>query len=214
MKKQILLFLFSLISVGSFSQITTNLSISRPSSTVSEWMSNNTTITYVVTNLMDVPQQFIIKAELKLIDGTVVASKDLSKAQIYTLDLLGTKVFFARDVVPLEIMIFTGSYSTTLQKTGKLPIGTYQLDVQLVSPVVFEPLTPVQSRVFNLSAPQLPYLMMPANNAVLDAKKAETIINFKWTALSPLSQEVPYYHIQVFEILPFQQLFYDLMKND
>ena len=90
MKKYIaILFAISVFTQPGFSQvgqpINTSLVVNQPSSTLSEWTNNNATITFIVTKLGIMPLRVIIKAELKLSDGTVIATKDLSKAQVFTL---------------------------------------------------------------------------------------------------------------------------------
>lgn len=213
MKKQIII-IFSLLfyTVNVLAQLNATLTVNNPSATVSEWANNNTTITYIVENMSAAgARQVIIKATLKTTDGATVATTDLSKAQIFTVQ--NTRVFFAKEVFPIEIMIFSGSYKTTLEKTGKLPSATYQLEVQLVAPATFAILTPVRTRIFNLSAPQLPYLITPVNNDSLDAKRSETSIIFRWTPLVPRPHEQPYYRLQVFEILPYQQPLQALRGN-
>jgi hypothetical protein len=214
MKQKLLILICILLSVAGSSQISTTLTINQPSATLSEWANSNSTIIYVV----DRPagpvgsQQVLIKAELKTTDGTIVATEDLSKAQVFTLSG-GTRIFYAKDVFPLEIMVFNGTYKSTLEKTGQLPSGTYQLSVQLVSPGTYGAITPLQTRIFNLAAPQLPYLISPINNDTLNAKKAETAIIFRWTPLIPKTQEQPFYRLQVFEILSYQQPIQALRGN-
>ncbi|MCE3282727.1 MAG: hypothetical protein K0Q66_1464 [Chitinophagaceae bacterium] len=211
MKKAIIIsILLAVLSTTAFSQVSASLTVTRPSATLSEW-ANNGTITYVVDVPPAITRQVIIKATLKTTDGTVVATKDLSKAQVFTVQ--GTRIFFAKDVIPLDIMTFTGSYKTTLEKTGKLPAGTYQLEVQLVEPGLFGPLSTVQTRIFNLAAPQLPVLIKPIHNDSLEAKQSETSIIFRWTPLSPRTQDLPYYRLQVFEVLPYQQPMQALRGN-
>jgi hypothetical protein len=196
-----------------FAQLNATLTVNQPSATLSEWAINNSTITYVVENIgVAGSRQVVIKATLKTTDGTTVATTDLAKAQVFTV-LSGTRIFFAKDVFPLETMIFSGSYKTTLEKTGKLPSGTYQLEVQLVAPGTYAALTGSQFRVFNLTAPQLPYLITPVNNDSLDAKRSETAIIFRWTPLLPRTNEQPYYRLQVFEVLPYQQPMQALRGN-
>jgi hypothetical protein len=215
MSKHIIsLIAFTVVSLAAFTQINTTLTVSRPSATISDWANSNTTIIYLVENQGSAGglKQVIIHAVLSTTDGTIVATKDLTKAQVFTLQP-GTTIFYAKDVFPLDIMMFTGSYKNTLQKTGMLPSGTYQLSVQLVTPGVFAPLTPMQSRVFNLAAPQLPYLVTPLNNDTLNAKRSETSIIFRWTPLIPILQEQPYYRLQVFEVLPYQQPLQALRGN-
>lgn len=212
MKKYTLIVLtYLFICINGFSQISTTLNIIKPSSTISEW-ANSPTVTFIVNNPYDIPQRVIIKAELKLADGTVVATKDLSKATIFTLTR-GTRIFYAQDVLPLEITMFNGSYKSTLERTGKLPSGTYQLSVQLVEPATLAGITPIQNKIFNLSAPQLPILITPANGAVLDARKSETAIIFRWTPVTSIPANQLQFRIQVFEILTNQQPMQALRAN-
>lgn len=211
MKKYFSLLFLLLCLQGLNAQLSTSLVLNQPSSTLTEWM-NNATVTYVVNVLDTLARPVVIKAELKSADGVVIATKDLSKAQAFTLPR-GVRVFFAKDVLPLEIMQFAASYKTTLEKTGKLPAGTYQLSVQLVDSRTYAPVTTVQAKIFNLVAPQLPYLIAPVDDATLNAKKAETAMIFKWTPLLPRTAEMPFYRLQVFEVLSYQQPLQALRGN-
>jgi hypothetical protein len=203
----------SCLSVNSTSQVTTSLTVSQPSATLSEWATSNTAIIYITDKPgVTAPQQVMIKTEIKTTDGTVVATKDLTRSPVFTLSG-GTRIFYAKDVAPLELMNFTGSFQNTLTRTGQLPSGTYQLSVQLVEPGTFMPLTPVLTRIFNLTAPQLPYLVLPVNNDSLNAKVAETAIIFRWTPLIPQPQVLPYYRLQVFQVLSYQQPLQALRGN-
>jgi hypothetical protein len=195
--------LLCILSFSMHAQIATVLTMNKPSATISEWWRNNATIVYLVTNPDPMPRQVIIKSTLKTADGEVVAAKDLSQASIYSLTG-GDRVFTAKEVLPLEQMIFTGNYKNTLSRTGKLPAGVYILEVQLVSPVNYSALSSLQSRIFNLAAQQLPVLMSPVDKDSLDVKIAATAITFRWTPLTARGTEQIYYRIQVFEVLPFQ----------
>lgn len=203
--------LLSCVYSMSMSQVMTSLAVNNPPATLSDWANTNSAVIYTVENISAVTRQFIIKAEITTADGTVVATKDLSRAQVFSVQ--GTRIFFAKEVLPLDIMIFSGNYKTTLERTGQLPSGTYLLNVQLVEPGMFGPMSTLQSRVFNLTAPQLPYLITPVNNDSLNARKSETAIIFRWTPLTPQPQAQPYYRLQVFEILPFQQPMQALRGN-
>jgi hypothetical protein len=203
--------IFSLLSLIGVAQISTTLSINKPSATLSEW-ANSPTVTFVVNSPYDIPQRVIIKAELKLADGTIVATKDLSKATVFTLTR-GTRIFYAQDVLPLEITLFNGSYKSTIERTGKLPSGTYQLSVQLVEPATLFGITPFQNKIFNLSAPQLPILMLPVDGSILETKKAETAIIFRWTPVTSIPTNQLQFRIQVFEILSNQQPMQALRAN-
>jgi hypothetical protein len=204
MKRYILIICLLFVAAPcAVAQLNATLTVTRPSATLSEWAGNNATITYVTENVGVDAKQVIIRTTLKTADGTTVATTDLTKATVFTIQ--NTRVFFAKDVFPMEIMVFNNAYKATLERTGQLAAGTYQLEVQLVAPGTFAPLTPVQTRLFNLTAPQLPYLIMPVNNDSLDAKRSETAIIFRWTPLVPRPAEQPYYRLQVFEVLGCQQ---------
>ena len=60
---------------------------------------------------------------------------------------------------------------------------------------------------------QLPVLMMPANEQVLDLTKAQTAIMFRWTPLVPKPTTTMNYRLQVFEILAHQQPVQALRSN-
>ena len=211
MKKLILIFIFSGYLLNCFAQISTSLTIIKPSSTLSEWPTNKT-INFVVNNPSPTTQKVIIKTELKLSDGTAVATGDLTKATIYTINN-GTRVFYAQDVFPLEITMFNGSYKSTVERTGKLPAGTYQLSVQLIEPTTFRVISPVQNKFFNLLSPQLPILISPQADAVLNAKKSETAIIFRWTPVTSIPTNQVQFKIQVFEVLFNQQPMQALRAN-
>ncbi|RZJ33215.1 MAG: hypothetical protein EOO18_09165, partial [Chryseobacterium sp.] len=174
MKKSFIILLFLFLTVSAGAQFITSLNITQPPAALSEWISNNAVVTYLVNN-PDIPRNVIIKAEIKTLAGDLVATKDLSKAQVYTIQK-EVRIFHGKEVMPLETMIFAPAYINTLEKTGKLPAGTYILEVRLVSPLDFLPLSTLQARTFNLAAIQLPILLLPVENAELDAKVTAKIL--------------------------------------
>ena len=184
-----------------------------PSAVLSDWANDNSVITYVVALQKDLPYPVIIKTELKLADGTLVASKDLSKASSFVLTS-GTHVFYAKDVIPLEVMLFSGSYRASLQKYGKLQAGNYQISVQIVKAGTFDPVSEVQNKFFNLTAIQLPVLTMPYADDTLGLIESQTAITFRWTPATPVRTGLPRYRIQVFEVLDNQQSVQALRSNE
>jgi hypothetical protein len=115
--------------------------------------------------------------------------------------------------MPLEFMVFTGKYKTSLERTGKLPADNYIICVQPVRPVDFGPAGEVQCKNFYLATTQLPILMKPYNEEILDAKKAQTAIIFRWTPVVPTQPSPVTYRIQVFEVLPTQSPVQALRSN-
>jgi hypothetical protein len=101
-------------------------------------------------------------------------------------------------------MVFTGKYKTSLEKTGKLPADNYQICVQLVRPPDYVPFSEEKCRSFNLAAAQLPILLKPYNEEVVNYDLAKTAIIFRWSPVVPTPKFIPSYVIRVFEVLPHQ----------
>jgi hypothetical protein len=200
----LLVLAFQLIAFESNAQVSVNLVVNTtPPATLATWAYKKQTIVYLVTGSPAFVTQYKIKTEIQLTDGTVIGKTDLTRSKTYTLTS-GNTVYNAEDVMPLENMIFSGSYKNTLEKSGKLPSETYQICVQLVTDTEYAPISNSICKVFNLIAPQLPVLMKPYNEQVLDAEQSKTAITFRWTPVLPKPQGVPTYKILVFEVLQDQ----------
>lgn len=185
-------------------QLTTTLVMSStPPARITNWQFDNTILTYIISSQQD--KTFaIIKTELKLSDGTLIATMDLTKASLLSVSE-GNSVYHAKDVLPLSIMQFNGRYKTIIDRTGLLPSGNYQLSVQIVSPQGYAPLAPQQVKNFFIPVLQLPVLAKPYNNQHLNVKEAQTAIVFRWSPLMPKTAEVTNYRIQAFEVYSYQQ---------
>ncbi len=203
MKKIFLAAAVYFVSTGCIAQFNTNLIVSpQPPGALLNWGIKD--LTYLISNQTGAPRRAVIKATFKTTDGTVVGSTNLAKARIITIGG-GNTILYAADVIPLDVMIFTGKYKTSIDKTGKLPSDNYQLCTQLVTPVDFVPISEERCRSFNLAAFQLSIPVMPANEIMLDAKIAQTAITFRWTPVSPRPVFPVTYRIMVFEVLSNQQ---------
>jgi len=66
---------------------------------------------------------------------------------------------------------------------------------------------------FFLAATQLPVLMKPYNEEILDGNIAQTAITFRWTPLTPRTPNPVTYRLQVFEILEYQTPMQALRAN-
>lgn len=198
--------LLSFLLTAATAQITSNLILAaKPPAQLSEWGSRREVLTLIL-NGQGVPvTQFKIKAEIKTTDGTVVGSTDLARANTLTGNQAGgATILFANDVVPIEYMNFTGKYKTTLQRTGKLPADNYILCTRPVRPADYAPLGDEQCKPFYLASLQLPILLKPYNEEVLDKKKSQTAIIFRWSPVVPAQTSPVTYRIQVFEVLAKQ----------
>jgi hypothetical protein len=184
----------------------------QPPAQLSEWGNRSEVLTLIVSTPGAI-EQFKLKTEIKTLDGTVIGSADLAKTPVFTTNSSGTTILFANDVMPLEYMMFTGKYKTSLQRTGKLPADNYTICVRRVQPTDYRPIGEEQCKNFYLATTQLPILMKPYNEEVLDAKKAQTAIIFRWTPVVPRQPSPVTYRIQVFEVLPTQSPVQALRSN-
>ncbi|MBA4258714.1 MAG: hypothetical protein C0446_06090 [Chitinophaga sp.] len=195
-------------------QINTTLTVqSQPPANLSEWATRNAVLSFVVDYGRPDPQPVIFKTEIKLLDGTVVATTDVQKVNSIILNR-GVSIFFAKDVMPLENLIFTGQYRKTIERTGKLPSGQYQVCVSILQPGTFQIIAADRCRIFNLLGVQLPFLMMPINQSIIPKLNAQNAITFRWTPVTPQSAIAPAtYRLQVFEVLSNQQPVQALRAN-
>lgn len=211
MKKVILLAMLYVSCSSAMAQFNTNLVVTpQPPGSIFNWGARD--MVYGVSNAAGITRRVVIKATIKTSDGTVAGSTNLAKAAVITL-AGGNQFFYAADVIPAAIMVFSGKYKLSLDKTGKLPSDNYQLCVQLVTPVDFLPMSEERCRSFNLAAFQLPIPVMPANDMELDVKLAQSAITFRWTPVTPRPVFPVTYRILVFEVLPQQQPVQALRSN-
>lgn len=214
MKKIVYCIITAFTCITGFAQVNSNLILmAQPPAQLSEWGNRREVLTLIVSSPGIIIDQFKIKAEIKTVDGTVIANTDLAKAPSFSSNPSGTTLLFANDVVPLEFMMFTGKYKTALQRTGKLPADNYTLCVQPVRPVDYTALGEMQCRSFYLANTQLPILMKPYNEEILDQKIAQTAITFRWTPVVPRQSSPVTYRLQVFEVLPSQNPVQALRSN-
>ncbi|HMK02798.1 MAG TPA: hypothetical protein VK489_01350 [Ferruginibacter sp.] len=213
MKKLIFFIALIFIAATTIAQLNTNLILAaQPPASLSEWGVRREILTYIINTQPGLSFPVIIKAEIKTTDGTVIGTTDLAKAKVFTPGS-ATTILFAADVLPLENILFTGKYKTSIQRTGKLPADNYILCVQLVRPVDFTPASASVCKTFYLASIQLPILMKPYNEELLDGKIAQTAITFRWTPVVPPQTPPVTYRLQVFEVLAHQQPMQALRSN-
>ena len=200
----ILALLFCFGNIKLEAQFITNLVVNAtPPSTLTDWAGRREILGFLVVaqgGAGSNPRPVLIKTEITLTDGTVVATTDLSKVQPYTFRI-GNNPLDATDVLRLENMIFNGKYKQALTRTGKLLSENYQICVQLVEPGTFAPVSELKCRSFFIASLQMPILMKPYNEEVMDVTKAQTAITFRWTPLVPKPTTPVKYRVQVFEVM-------------
>ena len=213
MKKIFLIATICFVSHSCLAQFNTTLAVSpNPPGSLLSWSRKD--LAYIISGSAGVAGQAVVKATLSTTDGTIAATTNLAKARLITINpATGVLVLFAADVIPLDVMIFNGKFKTSMDRSGKLPAGGYQLCVQLVRPVDFIPMSQEQCKNFNIAAYQLPIPMMPASEMVLDIEKAKAAITFRWTPVAPRPSEALTYRVTVFEVLPQQTPMQALRSN-
>ena len=183
-----------------------------PPANLSEWGARREVLTVIVAPGPGLALQFKIKVEIIAADGTTAGTNDLSRAQIFTMQST-PQILTAMEVMPIENMIFTGKYKSSLQRTGKLPSGNYTLCLTPVRPQDLTPMAQPVCKPFFLATTQLPILMKPYDEQVLDGKSAQTAITFRWTPVTPRTPNLVTYRIQVFEVLEHQSPVQALRAN-
>lgn len=215
MKKLLaVLFLIGFFLNNLAAQIATTLNFqSQPPASLSEWSIRNSVLNFIVDYGRPDPTRVVFKTEIKQLDGTVVAVTNLQTVPSFTLNR-GVTVYYSKDVMPLEYMLFSGHYNNTFVKTGKLLAGQYQICVSILQAGTFQVLASERCRIFNLISLQLPFLMMPENGMTFSQLQAQNAITFRWTPMVPQSAIAPTkYRLQVFEILNQQQSVQALRAN-
>lgn len=203
-----------MIQLAAVAQVKLQLIVgnNNPPAQINEWNYRRDLFTIIATLQGTVNQRFVLKMEIKTIDGTVVASNNLAAAKIITLQS-GTTVLSITDFFQPETLSFTGSHQQTFQRTGKLPAGQYQLCLRAVTRGDYIPVSEELCRNFFIVSYQLPILMQPLHEAELNNTQAQTAIIFRWSPLAPAAKEPVQYRIMVFEVVQNQTAVQALRSN-
>lgn len=195
-------------------QVTITLTVNpRPVANISAWANKREILTLIAAGgAVGGVRNVKINTIITTTSGEPVATTDMLRTPIKTL-AQGNAIFYAADVVNLSAMIFSGPYQNKLNKTGKLPAGSYQVTVRLDAETLPAAVSNTVSKSFYLSGTLLPVLLLPADESVLKTASAQTAITFRWTAVAPKPLEAVRYRIQVFEVLQNQNPMQALRSN-
>ncbi len=186
----------------------------QPPANYNTWSQRNEVITLVaVGSAQGNTVAAKINATLETADGSPVAKTDITRAPIRQIAGGSTAIFYAKDVLDPSALVFNASFQNQLNKTGKLKAGVYKLTVTLVNDNGSAPVSNQQVKIFTVVAAQLPVLIAPANEAILNEASAQTAIVFRWTPLVPRPREPAVYTVLVFEILDGQTPMQALRSN-
>jgi len=211
-----ILLLTCLITSHANAQLSLSVNIVYPAPTyLSDWSfsrSGMANIVYTPAASQSLTIKF--RTQIQNSDGNIIATSNNSSAAVYTL-IKGANTFMLDQVLQLGNLQFSdGNVIRSIQTTGKLPPGDYQLcllplnsanDVGLLTSAVCRPFVQV--------AYQLPYLLSPNDNDSLDANIAQSVIIFRWSSIVPQPKESVIYRLQVFEVLYDQKPVQALRSN-
>jgi hypothetical protein len=213
MKKLFYTTLFLLLHFNISAQLRANLIVNtNPPAAIYQWATRaDVLLLQVFPGQVQGVDNYKIKTEVKLLDGTVIGVTDLTKQTAFLLPRTNI-LHRANEVMPLTNLIFTNSYKTSIEQTGKLPANNYQICVTLVNALDFKAISETYCKPFFVQALQLPFLITP-NNQTLNYNTANTTITFRWTPLLPRPNTAVAYKLLVFEVLPGQKTMQALRSN-
>lgn len=211
MKQSFFITIIICTAIAAKAQFATNLVVSpQPPASLISWTQRD--LNFIVINQSGASRQAKIKAELKMADGTVVGTTNLTKARVINLGF-GNDIFSVDDVFSAVLMQFSGKIKTAIDRTGKLPADNYQLCVRLVTPTDYVPFTEEKCRNFTVAALQLAIPVIPVNESWLKPEAAQSVITFRWTPVAPMQSLPVTYRLLVFEVLSGQTSMQALRSN-
>lgn len=210
------LLIFTLISISVAAQLNLNINITYPApSYLSDWAYTKSGVATLVLNQENQLLKIKFQTQLQTLDGTPVATSNNANAATYSIRT-GANVFSLDKLLQLENLQFTdANIIRSIQTSGKLPAGSYQLCIQVVGSIPgttreIEMLKVPVCRPFTQAGYQLPNLLTPLDKTWLDAATAKSVITFRWSSIVPRTQEHVTYRLQVYEVkddqLPMQAL--------
>jgi hypothetical protein len=210
------LLIFTLISISVAAQLNLNINITYPApSYLSDWAYTKSGVATLVLNQENQLLKIKFQTQLQTLDGTPVATSNNANAATYSIRT-GANVFSLDKLLQLENLQFTdGNIIRSIQTSGKLPAGNYQLCIQVLGSIAgttreIEMLKVPVCRPFTQAGYQLPNLLTPLDKTWLDAATAKSVITFRWSSIVPRTQEHVTYRLQVYEVkddqLPMQAL--------
>jgi hypothetical protein len=198
-------------------QFAVTINIFSPAPTyLSDWSKSSTGMMTVTYNNPKDPTSLVkFRTTLQYFNGGVIATSNNATAPVYTIQQ-GPNLFTLDKALQLDNLQFSnGAIVRSIQTSGRLPVASYQLCVQLLNATTNVELLKVPFCMkFDQVNYQLPYLLSPNDKTWLDANIAQSVITFRWSSVVPKPREpVFFYRLQVFEVLENQQPMQALRSN-
>ncbi len=212
-KLKLLVILFCLSSGSILAQNIQVLMSSKPSPYISDWQNRSETVKMIITN--PGKKDIMVKIKTELFDGkgSLVANTDVSKMPELTVPP-GITTYNPEDIFPTNAITYKGNLEKTAITTGRIPDDNYKLCVTLVDPQSSKPVgtSGTVCKMFTIVAFQAPVLLAPANKAEISEAGTKSIV-FKWSPLTPSSNSIVTYRLQVWEVISGQDNMTTLKTN-
>jgi hypothetical protein len=211
--------IFGFNVINSYAQISANLVLnSRPPSYLSDWNNGRAgqlILTFTATNIIPIEIKLVTKIQNE--SGEVIAKSNTNMAKTILINAKQQIISMDR-VLQLENLQFliakpNEDPSLYVGRSGKLSPGQYTLIVEIINAKTGQIIVEQMQRRFIQVNYVLPYLLSPANEALLDANIAQSTIVFRWSNLVPLAQEAMTFRLTVFEIQSQQTPLQALRSN-
>ncbi len=205
-KYLLLLMICGFNAIQSYAQISANLALNpRPPSYLSDWNNGRAGQLIIINTTSDItPIEIKLVTQLKDAAGEVIARSNTNMAKTI---LINTKqqIISMDRVLQLENLQFLTTKankdnSLYLGQSGKLTPGQYSLTLEIINAKTGKIIVEQIQRAFSQVNYVLPFLLSPANEALLDANIAQSTIVFRWSNLVPMAQESMSFKLTVFEI--------------
>jgi hypothetical protein len=173
-----------------------------PPAALSQWQDQKQLgVLTVIPNQSAPFKQCRIVMKLTL-DGELAVQTDVKRARVQTLESGTVSTFFSEDIFPYNTLEVSGRNKTSIEKTGKLLAGTYQLCIRLTDAEGLRFISEEFCRPVTITGYQPPSLVLPANETEVDCNNRRIL--FKWTPVLPPPAQPVTYRVRIFEVLPGQ----------
>ncbi len=184
----------------------------QPSPYLSDWQTRRETVFLSITNATAsmVPVRVDGKVFRDGPNGVLMARSKLQQMPILEIPP-GASIYNAEDIFPSDLVEFFGDVEGQATRTGRIPAGQYTLCVTLVNPENSQPLSQQRCSPFQVQQYQPPFLVLPADGAVLTLDQLRTTM-FRWNRETPPAQNA-IYEVVVVEYRDGQPVWQALKAN-
>lgn len=170
-----------------------------PSPYIADWQTDPSLVTLVLSYTGNAPVPFHLEGRVQRGSARVLGGRSTAYEFVRPTQLVLT----SRDGIwDAGSVSYDAAVQSTLERTGRIPEGTYQFCVDVVRGIPEAPtgLITTQCESFTLTAPEPPSLIVPADG---DSVRAE-YPSFAWTPVMAPPGVAVRYQVRIAEVLPGQ----------